>query len=90
MRVQHFHQILSDRDAVRSKVRIQVENEYLSTFHGKPGAALAMLAGESRYSNYLKQYIFSHTFSGRHDYIEYVQGNIPIIISAPHGGRLKA
>jgi len=36
----------------------------------------------------LEQYISVNTHFGRNKYIEYIRGNIPIILSAPHGGRL--
>ena len=29
------------------------------------------------------------TYLGQHDYIEYLAGDLPVIISAPHGGRLR-
>jgi hypothetical protein len=34
-------------------------------------------------------YIPGETYWGRNQYIEYIAGNLPIIISAPHGGYLK-
>ena len=33
-------------------------------------------------------YITDSTYFGRNNYIEYIAGNIPIILSAPHGGAL--
>lgn len=29
------------------------------------------------------------TFIGKDGYVEYIQGNLPIVIAVPHGGRLK-
>ena len=80
-----------NRDAVKSPVRIAAENQYLDTFHSLvPGMTHAFYNGSgSQYSHQIKQYIFNHTYHGRNQYVEYVMGNIPIVISAPHGGRLK-
>lgn len=36
-----------------------------------------------------KEYVAGRTYWGRNQYIEYRAGNLPIIISAPHGGYLK-
>src|ERR1051325_6652706 len=34
-------------------------------------------------------YVPGQTYFGRSNYIEYTAGNLPIIISAPHGGTLN-
>lgn len=33
-------------------------------------------------------YVPNQTYFGRNDYIEYIAGNLPIIVAAPHGGAL--
>lgn len=35
------------------------------------------------------EYVPGKTYFGRNDYIEYVAGNLPLVLSAPHGGREK-
>jgi len=37
---------------------------------------------------FVKHWIVSHTYFGRNNYCEYVEGNIPIVLAAPHGGRI--
>ncbi|MDX1948080.1 MAG: hypothetical protein SFU86_21965 [Pirellulaceae bacterium] len=35
------------------------------------------------------EYVAGQTYFGQHDYIEYLAGNMPLVLSAPHGGREK-
>lgn len=37
----------------------------------------------------INKQIQKKTFIGRNGYVEYIQGNLPIVLSIPHGGRLK-
>ncbi len=34
-------------------------------------------------------YVPGQTYNGRNNYIEYIAGNMPVIVAAPHGGSLK-
>ena len=43
---------------------------------------ISPLAGED--------FVPGSAYFGRNQYVEYLAGNLPVIISAPHGGRLKA
>ena len=39
--------------------------------------------------NFAQNFIPGHSYFSENDYVEYIAGNLPIIISAPHGGHLK-
>ncbi len=41
------------------------------------------------YSSFSQTYISGETYFGENEYIEFKAGNLPIIISAPHGGGLE-
>jgi N-formylglutamate amidohydrolase len=41
-----------------------------------------------QYTAYSQTYVPGNTYFGRNNYTEYIAGNLPIIISAPHGGAL--
>ena len=43
-----------------------------------------LLAGPTR----AQTYVAGQTYFGRNNYIEYRAGNMPLIVSAPHGGTL--
>ncbi len=47
-------------------------------------AAALLLAGDGR----SQPYVPGQTYSGAHQYIEYRAGDLPVIITAPHGGNL--
>jgi hypothetical protein len=47
------------------------------------------LLADLRVGNVETTYVPGETYWGRNQYIEYIAGNLPVIISAPHGGYLK-
>ena len=37
-----------------------------------------------------EEFVPGESYFGRNQYVEYVAGNLPVVLSAPHGGRIKA
>lgn len=64
-----------------------LKNEYISKSQGTTAQLFPTI--DNTFFQSVKELISKSTHLGRNGYIEYVEGNLPFIISAPHGGNLK-
>eukprot|EP01116_Phalansterium_solitarium_P001838 TRINITY_DN1165_c0_g3_i1.p1 TRINITY_DN1165_c0_g3~~TRINITY_DN1165_c0_g3_i1.p1 ORF type:complete len:693 (+),score=63.11 TRINITY_DN1165_c0_g3_i1:827-2905(+) len=73
-------------------VRRLVEQMYLNQLVPLCGGRLApiykQIADETQapHRAAVESWVQTHTYVGMHGWIEYIEGNIPVIMSAPHGG----
>eukprot|EP01118_Nematostelium_gracile_P012348 TRINITY_DN4502_c0_g1_i1.p1 TRINITY_DN4502_c0_g1~~TRINITY_DN4502_c0_g1_i1.p1 ORF type:complete len:498 (+),score=113.84 TRINITY_DN4502_c0_g1_i1:31-1494(+) len=87
-KLKHICQILQSKD-YQTPIVDAVQEAFLTDRIIQNAHFQTLYTASSDGIDNVKRWISSHTYCGRNQYCEYIEGNIPIVLGVPHGGFLK-